>query len=614
MTVNPVLNSSTSPPVIASVQKPSAQQARLFPSIPPATDLPSALKAISALRQTISVLMNSIPANNLNVIRGSTGSQTSTKGQTGPTGPIGSATLTGATGKTGPQGITGATGSASTVTGPTGYTGVAGAASTTGATGNTGGTGPSGPTGIAGSAVSTGATGPTGYTGPIGNTGPTGFSTNAIAYGDANETIPPGYNGVALNNTLSAPRTWLLPLSSSVPSGRTIGISDYGGINGANTLTIGIQGGDSNLIGIGCSGNTFVMTQPKQSAFFQTDSIGNWTLVAVTGVAGTSGTIPMFVGPGALGNSIISQLGITATVAGHLGVTGNIYLLGGMPWTDITAWGAVNWTTSIQNAATHMYNTYGGGVMFAPAGEYATSGTITLKGFTYFKGVSANGSIIDGSGQDATVISFDSTCSYAGLRDIYINGYTGSSPTQDCVTIAVNTPVHMRDMKALGGRYGLNTAGTDGRLYNCFIMGVTGGILSTGANFYTDCKFDNPGFSTVPTYGVNLQNFGPGNTSAAENQFTNCDFSGVSTSVYVNDGNNSSCISKFHGCILAGNVNLVKWRWTAFSMCEIGGGAGFFIIGGASPVTIGDCWAQTACTAGGAGTNVLLSNNWQITP
>jgi len=57
---------SNSPVLPPSLPAPAAPQARLFPAVPPATDLPSALRAINAMRQIIAVLTGAIPPNNLN--------------------------------------------------------------------------------------------------------------------------------------------------------------------------------------------------------------------------------------------------------------------------------------------------------------------------------------------------------------------------------------------------------------------------------------------------------------------------------------------------------------------------------------------------------------------
>lgn len=101
-------------------------------------------------------------------------------------------------------------------------------------------------------------------------------------YGDANVTILPTDGPFIQSNAgLTAARTWLLPLSNSLPGGTLITFSDAGGINGANTLTIQRQGSNT-FNGIGVAGNAITMSTAFGSVSVRNDGSGGWYLVGKT--------------------------------------------------------------------------------------------------------------------------------------------------------------------------------------------------------------------------------------------------------------------------------------------------------------------------------------------
>ena len=107
------------------------------------------------------------------------------------------------------------------------------------------------------------------------------------------------------------------------------------------------------------------------------------------------------------------------------------------------------------------------------------------------------------------------------------------------------------------GRYGLQMQANDSTIQDCYIYGYTGGVASTGANYYIRCKLDTPPAFTS-TYAFNHS----ANTAALlENHLTDCDLSGTYTyAVLIDDGANASTIPTFVGCVFSSPILLLLSR------------------------------------------------------
>lgn len=282
-----------------------------------------------------------------------------------------------------------------------------------------------------------------------------------------------------------------------------------------------------------------------------------------------------------------------------------------LPWADITAFGAVSGsdsTVAIQAAVDHMNGVYSGGLVFIPPGTWVTgSAGVTIKGGVILLGSGQAQTFINGGGQDATVLTFDSSCNFAGMEDVLVSGYLNSVATKDAVVIANGVVVNQRNTKIIGGRYAINTGGVDGRNYNVFAMGYTGGVLTSGGNFWTDCKLDDPG-GFNPTYGMNFTTYYAGN-AVVEDQILDTDLSGnFRNSVMINDANQKRRC-KFIGCILSSPIVVLNHGWTLFNGCELGSQT--YTLTSTNPITFVGCYQQGG-TVTLAGANVIKSGNYQI--
>lgn len=101
-------------------------------------------------------------------------------------------------------------------------------------------------------------------------------------HGDSNYTIlASDVPFLQLSANLTAPRTWTLPLSNSLPAGTLLTIQDGGGINGANTLTIQRQSTDT-FLGIGVAANAITIGTVSGSVSVRNDGASGWYLVGKT--------------------------------------------------------------------------------------------------------------------------------------------------------------------------------------------------------------------------------------------------------------------------------------------------------------------------------------------
>ena len=283
-----------------------------------------------------------------------------------------------------------------------------------------------------------------------------------------------------------------------------------------------------------------------------------------------------------------------------------------LPWADVMAFGALgnnshNDTPAIQAAIDHMNGVYGGGFVFLPPGNYVTSSLgLTVKGGVILMGSGQGAVEINGTGQDATVLTFDGTCSFAGIQDVTVGGYQNATAVNSAAVIASGIVVNMRNVKIAGGRFAINNGGVDGRVYNVFAFGMTGCVYSTGANFYTDCKFDNTGSNIL--YGFYRAPYYT--TGVAEDQIVDTDLSGNFTySLYVDDGTAHQVRTKLIGCVLSSPIYVLNHNWTLLNGCEIGSQT--YSLTTINPITIMGCYQQGG-TVTLAGANVIKSANFQI--
>jgi hypothetical protein len=108
-----------------------------------------------------------------------------------------------------------------------------------------------------------------------------GNRIGAFGHGDATVTLTTADLPVIVTTaTLTAPRTWTLPLLSSMQSGEFVTVCDEGNINGANTLTIQRQSSDL-MVGTGVAGNAAItIGTAGGSVTFRAANV--WLLIAKT--------------------------------------------------------------------------------------------------------------------------------------------------------------------------------------------------------------------------------------------------------------------------------------------------------------------------------------------
>jgi hypothetical protein len=315
--------------------------------------------------------------------------------------------------------------------------------------------------------------------------------------------------------------------------------------------------------------------------------------------------------PYVLTSTLAATLATFPTLAGNNVWTGKQEFKD-LPWADVTAWGAVSGqdsTVAIQAAIDHMNGTYGGGYVFLPPGAFITGSVgVTVHGGVILVGSGMRSTEVSGAGQDATVISFDGTCAFAGLRDIQVVGQLNTLAANNAVVVSVNAVVNMDNVVIAGGDYALANAGNSGRLYNVQAAGWnSGGVLTTGTNWYTNCQFDNGNVPT--TYGFHRSL--PAYPGELEDQITDCDFSGSYTySFYADDGTAHTCRTKLVGCVFSSPIAVLNHSWTVFVGCELGSST--YSLTTVNPVTFVGNYQQGSSTVTLAGANVIKSANYQI--
>lgn len=281
-------------------------------------------------------------------------------------------------------------------------------------------------------------------------------------------------------------------------------------------------------------------------------------------------------------------------------------------WFGATGDGTTDDYLSIQTAITLAITLGTVKIIFFPTGSYYVGTGLVVSSSVKLLGSGRDFTVVESKTAAINTVTF-SGGNYCGLEAISIYGDQRTTVTTTYpVVVNANISVIFRDVNIWGGFYALKTAGVDGRHTDCFIsgMGATGGcVFSTGANFWTDCKFDD--------YAGQSHSYSfwqASSSSVMENQFVDCDFAANSTyAIVILDPVSQLSRSKFIGCVIGLPIDVSRSEWTLFDGCEFGGGTGFFTIDAfASVVTIANCYAGTSCTATGAGT-MLKSNNFNVT-
>lgn len=348
---------------------------------------------------------------------------------------------------------------------------------------------------------------------------------------------------------------WQTP-NHSVPIGQGIGITGF------------------KSVAPSTSGQPLVSQGATSDPAFQALNLGG---------AGVTGQLPNanLVNPSTTVNGQTCTLGAACTLNTFANLYANHAAFGGKPWADVTSGlngcgiavgdNSTDNTTAIQCYLTYMYNTYGGGVVFFPAGNYKITSTLTVKGGTLLWGFGDTATVITGT-TDFTLLTFDATIRGGGLSGIFVVGYTASTGTQPVVkVIAGAVGAVFRDCHMWGGSSAFNTDGGDGYMENCFIAAfATGGasVVSTGANWYHRVKIDTAGVTIGFAFVQNTCVIAP---AACENHFVMSDFSGSYSTDSVNI-NDAYAITVIADSVMSSPIHISAAKGTSLVGNEVGSG------------------------------------------
>lgn len=155
-------------------------------------------------------------------------------------------------------------------------------------------------------------------------------------------------------------------------------------------------------------------------------------------------------------------------------------------------------TEAIQNAINKCQTTYGGGIVYLPAGTYKVTGTVTVKGQVTLKG-DYSGSA---KGVSGTVISAETTKavfaldgSAAGVNGltVYYPKQSASSPVKADYTILANDGggFTVSDVTLLNSYKGIGVGVTGGHAHGlATVSRVRGTVLHTGLAYYYGAEVD----------------------------------------------------------------------------------------------------------------------------
>ena len=238
-------------------------------------------------------------------------------------------------------------------------------------------------------------------------------------------------------------------------------------------------------------------------------------------------------------------------------------------------------TTAIQCQANYMQTTFGGGMLWFPAGPYLISSTITGPNNVIFQGSGQGNTTITSNNTDIIMFNFPSSVVGGGLRDLNIVGSLSTSATQNVVVVQSAAYVVMSYLYVTGGLFAFQEGGVNNVIEHISFSGkgLNGGsMISTGANTFIDDYFDNSGVTTKWGALINPTGFGTG-----ENHFIHCDFSGTYSVGSLEVAGNG--FVTIFGAIFSSSVKIdASNSWTGITGSWFGTGT----VTNASPLTITD--------------------------
>lgn len=196
----------------------------------------------------------------------------------------------------------------------------------------------------------------------------------------------------------------------------------------------------------------------------------------------------------------------TITLSGNNTFTGNQYFKSGRPWADVRAYGCVgdgttNDTTNFQAAITAV-SVLGGGIVYAPPGNYSVPGGLTVPDNVIVRGAGRNATTVQAWHTD--VVVFTVSGNRPGIEDLAIfakgtNVDTGTfGATQNAVSVS-SIDGTFKNLIVWGGNIPLFITGSDNYFENVFPSIPYGAaqISSSGdgGNWFHRCKID----SVLPT-------------------------------------------------------------------------------------------------------------------
>lgn len=142
---------------------------------------------------------------------------------------------------------------------------------------------------------------------PAGARGSSGLNIDQLtSHGDSSYSIVATDRVVGTSATLSAPRTWTLPLANSVNAGQTLLVADFAsGVSVVNTLSVARSGSDT----INGATSAIVLSAANAACLFISDGSSKWTAQTI-GAASTAGVSTL----GGLNGAV--SLGRALTTAG----------------------------------------------------------------------------------------------------------------------------------------------------------------------------------------------------------------------------------------------------------------------------------------------------------
>jgi hypothetical protein len=249
--------------------------------------------------------------------------------------------------------------------------------------------------------------------------------------------------------------------------------------------------------------------------------------------------------------------------------------------------GGASSLAALQGQVNYLFETFGGGKLQIPAGNFDVTGGLAVPGLVTIEGL-GRGITILSTKTDTPSLVFQTSNQHGGARHLSVWGCRNSDAGSNAINVMANASPTLEDIDGFFGYAGLFTAGIDGHYTRCHFYGNVNSVTSVGANWYQECSLDTP--DKIQRAAAFVKGAPPAGATSAEDRFMMCDTSGAfDLSLDVQDTTGQAIIDFIGGNLPCG-VRISGGAWIKLTDIDVLGG--IQVLSPVVPIGLSGCVKQ----------------------